>query len=113
MNLQALWAIPNMTDSSTRTPFIITTFVIGFITYIIVFNLGNISGIVERFYVGYRSELLEKMGGDPNSPWKKYREQFEEFLPNIEQKRPSEWWIIFYQIQVWFRKKEKRTLSDV
>jgi len=50
--LMALWAIPNITDSLTRTPFIIAAILIGFVTYIIVFNLN---ALVAFGWVTYNS----------------------------------------------------------
>jgi hypothetical protein len=49
-DLKALWAIPDITDSGTRNPFIITAVMVGLATYLTVYNLENISGVVRRAY---------------------------------------------------------------
>ncbi|PON30529.1 hypothetical protein TGAM01_v200969 [Trichoderma gamsii] len=100
----ALWAVPDISNKDTRTPFIITTILVGFATYIVVFNLENIVDILGKSYTGYRSRLLENMSEDHDSYWQSLRERFEEFPPNNEQRKPSEWWILRYQVQKWFRR---------
>ncbi|KAM0460764.1 hypothetical protein ACHAO4_001556 [Trichoderma viride] len=102
----ALWAVPDISNNDTRTPFIITTILVGCATYIVVFNLENIVDIMRKSYTGYRSRLLENMSEDHDSYWQSLRERFEEFPPNNEQRKPSEWWIIRYQIQKWFRRAD-------
>jgi hypothetical protein len=52
------------------------------------------------------------MEEDPDPSWQKRRERFEEFPPNKEIKRPSEWWIIGYQIYRWFRKLDVKAASS-
>ncbi|KAH6869568.1 hypothetical protein B0T10DRAFT_418339 [Thelonectria olida] len=102
----ALWAIPNITDGATRIPFILAAFVVGFVTYAVVFNLGNIAGILGKLYSGYRARLLRQMEEDGIPSWQERRKQFEEFPPNQEQKIPSEWWIFAYQMRRLFRAKK-------
>jgi hypothetical protein len=48
--LKALWAIPDIADSGTRNPFIITAVMVGLATYVTVYNLENISGVLGRVY---------------------------------------------------------------
>ncbi|KAJ2986733.1 hypothetical protein NUW58_g4888 [Xylaria curta] len=38
----ALWAIPNITDGGTRTPFIITSTIVGLVTLLVAFNLEKL-----------------------------------------------------------------------
>ncbi len=104
----ALWAIPNITDSNTRSPFIAAAILVGFATYAIVFNLENIARFLGRAYSGQRDRLLEDMGQNPNESWRLLRERFEEFPPHEERKTPSEWWIIWYQTQRLVRRQEKK-----
>jgi hypothetical protein len=40
---QSLWAVPNIESKSTKIPFIITTIVIGAVTYFIVFNIDSLA----------------------------------------------------------------------
>jgi len=87
-----------MDDSNTRSPFIITACLVGLVTFIVVFNLGNIVSLVGKVYLRYRSRLLEKMGNDSNEDWRKRRYQFGEYHPNVERKE-SEWVIFGYQIR--------------
>jgi hypothetical protein len=94
-----------MTDSGTRNPFIITAVIVGFITYIIVFNLGNIAELSRRTYHHRRKKLLEAMREDPG--WKKRGDKFEEFRPDNDRKTQSEWWIIVYQIWTLVPKMKK------
>ncbi|KAL4971370.1 hypothetical protein BDW66DRAFT_155736 [Aspergillus desertorum] len=108
----ALWAIPNITDGDTRNPFIVTALLVGFVTYAIVFNLGNIAQVLGRKYFSRKRQLLQKMEEDHDLSWQKRRERFEEFPPNEERKRPSEWWIVGYQIYRWFRKLGVKAASS-
>jgi hypothetical protein len=109
--LQALWAIPNITDGDTRTPFIVTAFLVGFITYAVVFNLGNIAQAFGRVYFARRSRLLGTMKDDHDSFWQQRWEQFAEFPPNEEQKVPSEWWIFRYQLRTLFKRRSKAAMT--
>ncbi|RFU78463.1 ankyrin repeat-containing [Trichoderma arundinaceum] len=45
---QALWAIPDIEDSSTRTLSIITSITVGLVTLLATFNMGHIAGVVQR-----------------------------------------------------------------
>ncbi|KAL6890714.1 hypothetical protein GGI43DRAFT_216127 [Trichoderma evansii] len=105
----ALWAVPDISNNDTRNPFIITTFLVGCATYIVVFNLESIVDFLGKFYTGYRSRVLEGMSEDLDSFWQTLRERFEEFPPNDEQRKPSEWWIILYQMQKWLRKTKLKS----
>lgn len=98
--------MPDISNNDTRTPFIVTTILVGCATYIVVFNLENIVDILGKSYTGYRSRLLESMSEDHDSYWQSLRERFEEFPLNNEQRKPSEWWIIRYQVQKWFRRAD-------
>jgi hypothetical protein len=95
-----------MTIPSTRNPFIITTVLVGIMTYVIVFNMMNISGILGQRYNEHRKRLLDQMQIDPSKIWNTRRKRFEEFTPNIERKT-SEWWVIAYGIREMFKKKQR------
>ncbi|TEY54959.1 hypothetical protein BOTCAL_0234g00140 [Botryotinia calthae] len=106
----ALWAIPNITDSGTRDPFILTTVLVGFVTYMIVFNLGNIVTQSKRIYEPYRSKVIKEVSRkrpddftsrlrakQTESKWEKRTERFEStFGPKKSDGEPSEWWIPVY-----------------
>ncbi|ETS81000.1 hypothetical protein PFICI_06002 [Pestalotiopsis fici W106-1] len=94
----ALWAIPNISESATKVPFVITASLVGFVTYAIVFNLGNIKEALGKVYSGYRMRLLQQMENDKDLSWQEFRKQFKQFPPNPQQTRPSEWWILRYQL---------------
>ncbi|KAL6814892.1 hypothetical protein J3E69DRAFT_346257 [Trichoderma sp. SZMC 28015] len=58
----ALWAIPNITDMSTRTPFILTATVVSLVTLLVTFNLDRIAGIMQRVYQLLRDYFANKYG---------------------------------------------------
>ncbi|UKZ74918.1 hypothetical protein TrVFT333_002588 [Trichoderma virens FT-333] len=60
----ALWAIPNITNSSTRTPFIATSIIVGLITLLITFNMERISGVVKRVIHYGKGVMAANMLGD-------------------------------------------------
>ncbi|KAF7535560.1 hypothetical protein G7054_g5267 [Neopestalotiopsis clavispora] len=108
----ALWAIPDITDSATKIPFVLTACVVGFVTYAIVFNLGNIAKVLGKVYVGYRAQILQHMENDENQSWQELRRQFEEFPPNQERQIPSEWWILRYQTHKLFSRRNRRKAAE-
>ncbi|KUL83782.1 hypothetical protein ZTR_06613 [Talaromyces verruculosus] len=59
----SIWAIPNIADSDTRNPFIITSVVVGFISLLISFNLENITTLGWRLYEGLRAKVVQEMQG--------------------------------------------------
>ncbi|KAF2184726.1 hypothetical protein K469DRAFT_578976 [Zopfia rhizophila CBS 207.26] len=100
----ALWAIPNINQGSTRDPLIVTAIIVGFATYVIVFNLENIAGLSGRIYHNWRANLVKVMQEDSSQEWKTLGQRFEEFRPNNDRKRPSEWRIVLYQMRMLMRK---------
>ncbi|TGO21990.1 hypothetical protein BPAE_0189g00220 [Botrytis paeoniae] len=54
-------AIPNITSSGTRDPFILTTIIVGFVIYMIVFNLCNVVNQWKRLYKPYRSKVIKQV----------------------------------------------------
>ncbi|KAF7937244.1 uncharacterized protein EAE98_001558 [Botrytis deweyae] len=112
----ALWAIPDITSSSTRSPFILTTILVGFVTYMIVFNLGNIVKQSTRVYEPFREGVIKqicKQSADDKevwqpdeSEWDKRAQRFEStFGPKRGDGEPSEWWISIYSMTIiskWF-----------
>ncbi|KAF7881095.1 uncharacterized protein EAF02_006986 [Botrytis sinoallii] len=113
----ALWAIPDITSSGTRSPFILTTILVGFVTYLIVFNLGNIVKQSRRVYEPLRAGVIKqicKQSSDDKeswrrpdeSEWDKRAQRFEStFGPKRGDGEPSEWWIPIYSMTIiskWF-----------
>jgi hypothetical protein len=111
-DVQALWAIPDITDSATRNPFVITAVFVGLLTYLIVFNLENIASRVGGTFRKRRETLLEEMRDDPNTIWKSRRAAFEMFPPPADRKTPSEWWLVWYQIQKTFQHTRAKEQSE-
>ncbi|KAF7949160.1 hypothetical protein EAE96_008328 [Botrytis aclada] len=117
----ALWAIPNITSSGTRSPFILTTILVGFVTYMIVFNLGNIVDQSKRIYEPFKSKVIKQarraqQTGSPStsslpktptefeSKWEKRTKRFEStFGPKKGDGEPSEWWIPIYSVIIIFK----------
>ncbi|KAF7930093.1 hypothetical protein EAE99_004286 [Botrytis elliptica] len=95
----ALWAIPDITSSGTRSPFILTTILVGFVTYMIVFNLGNIVKQSRRVYEPFRAGVIKQIckQSSDESEWDKRAQRFEStFGPKRGDGEPSEWWISMY-----------------
>jgi hypothetical protein len=104
----ALWAVPNMTNSGTRDPFILTAVIVSFITYMIVFNLGNIAQLFGQIYHNRREKLAKRMKQDPKKCWNTYGERFGEFRPD-NRKTPSGWLLFVYQIRALTWKRQGKS----
>ncbi|KAH8693491.1 hypothetical protein GQ44DRAFT_695114 [Phaeosphaeriaceae sp. PMI808] len=102
----ALWAIPNINQGSTRNPLIITAIIVGFVTYVIVFNLGNLAELSGRLYYNWKANLVKAMQEDSSEHWNELGQRFEEFRPNNDRKRPSEWRMVLYQMRMLTRKRK-------
>jgi hypothetical protein len=59
MDLHALWAITNITDSATRSPFITTSILVALLTLLVTFNLDTIF----RFYCEKKELIYERWKG--------------------------------------------------
>jgi len=93
----SLWAIPNITDSSTRTPFIIAAALVGFVTYMIVFNLNTVASLGWAIYSGLREHSIRQMGNESTEQtWGKLGQRFKRFEPNQGSTKPSDWYILLY-----------------
>ncbi|KAF7888903.1 hypothetical protein EAF00_009203 [Botryotinia globosa] len=88
----ALWAIPNIQESSTKVPFIITACIVGAITYAIVLNMDFISQKIDANYNPQRQKLVVHMQKDNSEWWQETGKEFEVFKPTSESKVPTEWW---------------------
>uniref|UniRef100_A0A093V638 Serine/threonine-protein phosphatase 6 regulatory ankyrin repeat subunit B n=1 Tax=Talaromyces marneffei PM1 TaxID=1077442 RepID=A0A093V638_TALMA len=107
----AIWAIPNITDSATRNPFIITSAIVGFITLLISFNLENISTLCWRLYQGWRAKVVQDMQFVGNDYWMERGNKLES-IDTPRSNFPSEWWLIWYAFwrlvrALYYRKKQK------
>ncbi|KAE9371039.1 hypothetical protein N431DRAFT_341691, partial [Stipitochalara longipes BDJ] len=93
----SLWAIPNITDSSTRKPFIIAAALVGFITYMIVFNLNTVVSLSWATYSRLREHGIQQMRYDSTEQtWRYIGRRFKRFEPNQESTKPSDWYILLY-----------------
>lgn len=57
---QALWAIPNITDNGTRTPFIVTATMVSVVSLLVTFNMEKIATIIQRGYQYGRNYITSK-----------------------------------------------------
>lgn len=92
---KAIWAIPNINDSETRNPFIITSVIVGFITLFISFNLENITTLGWRLYQGWRAKVVQDMQSLIGQHWEERGNKLES-TNNARSSLPSEWWLIGY-----------------
>ncbi|KAI9643270.1 hypothetical protein NHQ30_007886 [Ciborinia camelliae] len=95
----ALWAIPNIESTATKVPFVVTTIIVGAITYAIVFNMDTMTDKMKTFYSPRRDRLIEQMQKETGT-WKVTGERFEEFKPTSERRVPNEWWILIYWARI-------------
>ncbi|EPE25312.1 hypothetical protein GLAREA_01224 [Glarea lozoyensis ATCC 20868] len=105
----ALWAIPNITEAATRTPFIVTAFFVGLATYFIVFNLDSLVTFVLKSYSRFRKGAIKQMTRDsknspPNDKWQKRAQGFNRFESDRGETRPSEWYILWYTLLYLFHR---------
>lgn len=135
--IQALWAIPNITISSTRTPFIVTAFLVGLATYFIVFNLDSLASLGWKRYSGFRQTRIEQMSAkmtttkqmtakdddtrvvinrgmtteqttaEKNDKWKERGHRYNRFEPDRGNSKPSEWYILLYFLLHPFKRSPK------
>ncbi|KAG8530501.1 uncharacterized protein KY384_005004 [Bacidia gigantensis] len=104
----ALWAIPNITQPSTRTPFIIAAVLVGFFTYFVVFNLDGLISLGWTAYSGFRGNRIEQMSTDEG--WQKRAQSYRSFQPDKGKTKDSEWYILLYALLHPFRRS--RGLED-
>ncbi|KAL7935803.1 hypothetical protein V8C35DRAFT_262360 [Trichoderma chlorosporum] len=76
----ALWAIPNITDDGTRTPFILTATMVSLITLLVTFNMEKIAVIIQRGY-RYFGSYIAKQWDHVASKWKETKEAQFSSLP--------------------------------
>jgi hypothetical protein len=95
--------VPNIEDEATKIPFIITTILVGVVTYAIVFNMDHVQKNLRKFYVPRMKSLVDQMQNEEDW-WTQKGYEFEELKPSDEMKTPSEWWIPEYAIRLLFQK---------
>lgn len=72
----------------------------------IVFNLGNLTELSGGMYYKWRENLVKAMQQDSSESWSELGERLDEFRPDSDRKRPSEWRIVLYQIRLWTRRQK-------
>ncbi|OPB41000.1 hypothetical protein A0O28_0106970 [Trichoderma guizhouense] len=70
----ALWAIPDMTDMSTRMPFILTATVVSLVTLLVTFSLDRIAAIMLRVYQLLKDYIAKKCGRIA-AKWKEWKKK--------------------------------------
>jgi hypothetical protein len=92
---------------------------VGVLTYIIVFNLNHIVIIGKKRYEYIKMSTIKKMREEKSDFWEKTGELFRQYEPkgNSETAKPSEWWILAYQVRrlmglISLRKKKQRKHED-
>ncbi|KAF2968612.1 hypothetical protein GQX73_g4996 [Xylaria multiplex] len=106
----ALWAIPNITDNATRTPFIATSLIVGFITLFAALNLEKVAGSAGKVYENWRKKVVKNMREDKN--WRGKGEKYQDI--NIYRRSPSEWWILGFVVSRYVRSlfgRKQRTME--
>jgi hypothetical protein len=102
-----------MTNSSTRTPFIIAAVLVGSVTYFIVFNLDALVSFGWTTYSGFRQRCIEQMAEDgTHSKWQKRARDYSRFEPDRGRIKPSEWYILVYCLLHPFRRSLERKETE-
>jgi hypothetical protein len=71
----------------------------GFVTYMIVFNLNALVAFGWATYDGFRKKCIQKMNENSESKtWKERGRRFNRFEPDRGTDKPSEWYILLYCI---------------
>lgn len=95
----SIWAIPNILDSKTTRSFAVTAITVGIATYAVVLNLDTIASKVKKHYDKQKRKVIQQMQVESQQDWRKIGERFQEFKPSMENKVPSEWWIVVFAIR--------------
>lgn len=95
---QALWAIPNITESSTQVPFIVAAVCVGFVTYCVVFNLDALISLGWTAYSGFRAKCIEHMMMSTDGKWRRRARSYRNFQSDHERTKISEWHIMLYAL---------------
>ncbi|KAL2065226.1 hypothetical protein VTL71DRAFT_2895 [Oculimacula yallundae] len=122
----SLWAVPNILEHATRTPFIVTSIMVGFVTYMAVFNLESLATILARASDPIEEAIIRQMkkkgaewiarADDPDgqsadqvpnpaldqlrekgAKWTRRGENLKPFGPQKDSK-PSSWWIPIFAV---------------
>ena len=91
---------------------------VGLLTYITVFNLNHIIIIGKKCYEYIKTRTVERMRKEDSPSWKDTGDLFHRYEPkgSSDTTKPSEWWILVYQMRriadfVPWRKSKGSTLN--
>ncbi|KAE9367438.1 hypothetical protein N431DRAFT_291415, partial [Stipitochalara longipes BDJ] len=93
----ALWAIPNIQEKATEVPFIVTTIIVGAVTYAIVFNIDFMATKLITWYLPRRQAIVRAMKKD--SRWGATALRLGDFKQPGIRKVTTEWWIPLFVIR--------------
>jgi len=74
---------------------------IGFLTYLVVFNLNLLVTFSKTSYSSLKINIISSVQADSRKGWGKRGELFHKYRPreSADQSEPSEWWILVYLLQ--------------
>jgi hypothetical protein len=98
----AVWAIPNVDMSNTKTAFSVAAVVFGMVNFVIVANVGRLSRIFGSIYKVWRTRVVTQMKSDPERNVNQLGRNLENSWPE-RLSGPSEWLILQYQFIKFFR----------
>lgn len=98
----AVWAIPNIDMSGTKTAFSVTALLLGIVNFLVVANVGNLSRLLGGIYKVWRTRIVQQMKDDPKGNMNQMGRNLENSWPE-RFTGPSEWLILRYQIIKSFR----------
>ncbi|PMD46738.1 hypothetical protein L207DRAFT_220066 [Hyaloscypha variabilis F] len=94
-------SIWSTTDTFGYRNLVITMVAIGFLTYLVVFNLNLLVIFSKTSYSSLKINVISSMQADSRKGWGKRGELFHKYRPRetADQSEPSEWWILVYLLQ--------------
>jgi len=74
---------------------------VGLLTYITVFNLNHIVVVGKKCYECIKTRTVERMRKEDSPSWKDTGDLFHRYEPkgSSDTAKPSEWWILIYQMR--------------
>lgn len=98
----AVWAIPNIEMSGTKTAFSVTALVLGLVNFMVVANVRNLSRFFGGIYKVWRTRVVQQTKNDPEGDMNQAGRNLESSWPE-RVTGPSEWLILRYQFIKFFR----------
>jgi hypothetical protein len=74
-------------------------------TYILVFNLNSLVKASQARYLSFKGYVVDQMINDPHVSWMETGMRFDRYKPRNmpKESKPSEWWVLLYQVLKVFR----------